>query len=86
MRETSVDPLLKSIGTRLMELRKEKGFTSHETFATAFSLPRVHYWRIEKGKANCTLKTLVKILTIHNLTLSEFFASMGTTHARMIFA
>lgn len=61
------------IGQRLIDLRKKKGYTSSESFALEHELPRVQYWRIEKGKANLTFKSLIKILQIHNLTFEEFF-------------
>jgi transcriptional regulator with XRE-family HTH domain len=68
--------LLEKVGKKLEELRKKKGYTSHETFAYDNEIPRVQYWRIEKGRANLTLKSLVKILAIHKLTVEEFFASL----------
>ncbi len=64
------------IGSRLTDLRKKKGYTSHEDFAYDFDLPRVQYWRIEKGKANITLKSLCKLLVIHNLSIEEFFCEI----------
>ena len=67
--------ILTEIGKRLLELRKAKGYTSHEDFALDYNLPRVQYWRLEKGKANFTIKSLVKILSIHELTVEEFFAT-----------
>lgn len=69
----SFDILLVEIGQRLTELRKQKGYKSHEAFAWDHDLPRAQYWRLEKGKANFTIKTLVKVLAIHNLSLVEFF-------------
>ena len=68
--------LLEKVGKKLEELRKKKGYTSHETFAYDNDIPRVQYWRIEKGRANLTLKSLVKILAIHKLTVEEFFISL----------
>jgi transcriptional regulator with XRE-family HTH domain len=68
--------LLEKVGKKLEELRKKKGYTSHETFAYDNEIPRVQYWRIEKGRANLTLKSLVKILAIHKLTVEEFFISL----------
>jgi hypothetical protein len=65
--------ILKEIGKRIASLRRNMGYTSHETFAFDHNLPRVNYWRLETGKTNCTMKTLVKILTIQNLTLEVFF-------------
>jgi transcriptional regulator with XRE-family HTH domain len=68
------------IGERLTEFRKKKGYTSYESFALDFDLPRVQYWRLEKGKANFTLATLAKILGIHNITLEEFFFTLRIKH------
>lgn len=68
--------LLEKVGKKLEDLRKKQGYTSHETFAYDNELPRVQYWRIEKGKTNVTLKSLVKILAIHKLTVEEFFADL----------
>lgn len=73
MKGESFDTLLKVIGYRLTELRKRKGYSSHENFAWDHDLPRAQYWRLEKGKANFTIKTLIKVLAIHNLTIEEFF-------------
>jgi transcriptional regulator with XRE-family HTH domain len=72
--------LLLTIGDKLTELRKQKGYSSHETFAFDYDLPRVQYWRLEKGKSNFTIKTLMKILAIHNLTVSEFFQRIDGYH------
>jgi transcriptional regulator with XRE-family HTH domain len=64
---------LERIGSRLTDLRKQKGYSSHEDFAYDYDLPRVQYWRIEKGKANVTIRSLYRILSIHKLTVEEFF-------------
>lgn len=65
--------LQKRIGLKLAELRKKKGYTSHEDFALDHEIPRVQYWRIEKGVTNLTIKSLVRLLAIHKLTVEEFF-------------
>jgi transcriptional regulator with XRE-family HTH domain len=69
--------LLITIGNRLTDLRKQKGYGSHEAFAFDYDLPRVQYWRLEKGKSNFTLRTLTKVLEIHNVSLDEFFSSLN---------
>lgn len=79
MPQDNHDQLLLEIGERLTHLRKKKGYSSHETFALDYDLPRVQYWRLEKGKANFTIRSLVKILEIHGLTVHEFFDSNGTS-------
>jgi hypothetical protein len=68
--------LLISVGRRLTELRKEKGYATHEDFAVEYDLPAFQYWRLEKGRANFTLKTLMRVLEIHQLSLEDFFISV----------
>lgn len=68
--------LQERIGLKLTELRKKSGYSSHEDFAFDHDIPRVQYWRIEKGKTNLTLKSLVKLLSIHKLTVEEFFSTL----------
>jgi transcriptional regulator with XRE-family HTH domain len=74
VKEEVLKSTLERIGARLTELRKQKGYTSHEDFAYDYDLPRVQYWRIEKGKANLTIRSLYRILAIHKLSVDEFFA------------
>ena len=72
--EEALKDLQERVGLKLMELRKRKGYTSHEDFAFDHDIPRVQYWRIEKGKTNLTLKSLIRLLSIHKMTVEEFFA------------
>ncbi len=65
--------ILVIVGVTLSELRKKKGYSTIKEFAHRYDLPEIQYWRIEKGKANVTLKTLVNILSIHRLSLHDFF-------------
>jgi hypothetical protein len=69
-----LEDTLENAGKKLTELRIGKGYKSHETFALDHDLPRVQYWRMEKGRANFTLKTLSKVLAIHKMSVEEFFA------------
>jgi DNA-binding XRE family transcriptional regulator len=75
-KDNLLENTLESAGKKLAELRICKGYKSHETFALDHDLPRVQYWRMEKGRANFTLKTLTKVLAIHKLTIEEFFATI----------
>jgi transcriptional regulator with XRE-family HTH domain len=75
--EVAFKKQLTKIGEKLAELRKKKGYTSHETFAYDFELSRVQYWRIEKGKSNITLKSLCTLLEIHGIDLKDFFNSLS---------
>ena len=71
----SEEMVLKEIGDRLKKLREDKGFTSYEHFAIEHDISRMHYWKIEKGKANITIRTLLKILALHDITIQQFFNS-----------
>ena len=76
MEKETADDLLIRVGDKLRALRKEKGYNSHEEFANAHDLPRVQYWRLEKGKSNFTMKSLDKVVAIHGLTVVEFLAKL----------
>jgi transcriptional regulator with XRE-family HTH domain len=80
VKEELLKNTLVRIGTKLTYLRKKKGYSSHEDFAFEYDLPRVQYWRIEKGKANITIRSLCRLLTIHNLSVEEFFYLMYKEH------
>lgn len=71
----SEEMVLKEIGDRLKKLREAKGFTSYEHFAIEHDISRMHYWKIEKGKANITIRTLLKILALHDISIQQFFNS-----------
>jgi transcriptional regulator with XRE-family HTH domain len=73
--EEVLSNLLKRVGLKLTELRKQKGYTSHEDFAFDHDIPRVQYWRIEKGQTNVTMKSLIRLLSIHKLSVEEFFST-----------
>ncbi len=65
--------VIEQIGSRLKHLREQKGFTSYERFAIEYDISRMHYWQIEKGKANITIRTLEKLLEIHEISIEKFF-------------
>jgi transcriptional regulator with XRE-family HTH domain len=76
VKEDALANILQRIGHRLTELRKKKGYKSHETFSYDFNVPRMQYWRMENGKTNLTLKSLLRVLSIHKITLEDFFKSL----------
>lgn len=67
--------VLEKVAKKIKQLRKDKGYTSFQAFAYDFELNRVQYWRIESGQ-NITLKTLIKVLEIHQISLGEFFKDL----------
>lgn len=70
--KVNLDPRIQKIADKIKALRILKGYTSHENFAWDYEINRVQYWRIEKG-SNITIKTLLTILDIHKVSLSDFF-------------
>lgn len=76
MEKKDLDPRILKIAEGIKKLRKEAGYTSHETFAFENDLPRQHYWQVEKG-SNITLNTLLRILDIHKKNPSDFMKDIG---------
>ncbi len=70
-----MDKRIIAVAKRLKELRIEKGYSSYEVFAWENDIPRIQYWRMEKG-TNFTIKTLLRILDVHKISLSEFFMDL----------
>lgn len=67
-----MDERIVKIAERVRQLRKEEGYVSYDYFAWENKIPRVQYWRMEKG-TNFTIKNLLRILDAHDMTLKEFF-------------
>ena len=67
-----MDERIIKIAEKIKRLRIEEGYSSHEFFAWENEIPRVQYWRMEKG-TNFTIKTLLRILDAHNMSLQDFF-------------
>lgn len=72
-KKLTTEETLLAIGERLKTLRIEKGYSSYEKFAWDNEINRVQYYRMEKG-ANITIKSLLKVLEVHDLSLEEFFS------------
>jgi transcriptional regulator with XRE-family HTH domain len=71
----SPDTYLALIGARLKEIRIAKGYSNYENVAYDHDISRMVVYRVEKG-TNLTLKTLLKFLTIYEVSPAEFFASV----------
>jgi hypothetical protein len=74
--DKSFKNMLSEVGSCLAALRVKKGYPTIKSFTERYDLPEIQYWRMEKGKANITLKSLSKILHIHRMTPNEFFCLM----------
>lgn len=74
----SLQNIMGEIGHALADLRLQKGYDSIKDFTLKHDLPMIQYWRIEKGKANLTLKSLHRLLAIHGITIGDFFCYLNT--------
>lgn len=72
-----IEKISAKVGQRIKELRLEAGYTSAEDFSNDNELNRVQYWRIESGTANITLNTLLLVLEVHKISISDFFSSLS---------
>ena len=70
-----LDPRIYKIADRVRQLRKSKGYVSHDDFAWNNKIPRIQYWRMEKG-TNFTIKNLLRILDAYDMTLEDFFSEI----------
>ncbi len=61
-----MDNRISQIANRVKELRKEAGAVSYDYFAWENKIPRVQYWRMEKG-TNFTIKNLLRIFDAHDM-------------------
>lgn len=74
MKNPEKEEFLTLIGARLKEIRIDKGYSNHETFADDMDMTRSQYWEYENGKKNITIINLKKILDNLNVSLTDFFA------------
>jgi transcriptional regulator with XRE-family HTH domain len=66
------EKFLKSFGTRLASIRKQKGITQ-EKLADAVDLHRTYIGFIEQGKRNPSIANIHKISKALNIKLAELF-------------
>jgi len=79
--ENLKSPELEAIGARLKELRKAKEYSNYEHIAFDLGMSRSAYWRLETG-VNFQLKTLIKICSLLDVTLEEFFKGIDVPNSK----
>ncbi len=67
-----LNELQQKIGAELKSMRLLAGFSSYEIFADKNNLSKIQYFKMEKG-TNFTLKSLDRILKIHDISIINFF-------------
>jgi transcriptional regulator with XRE-family HTH domain len=69
-------PEVVAIGSRLRELRKERGLTQAE-LARQIGIQQSDLSRMEKGEYRVSLDNLFKILAVFDLDLADFFGDQS---------
>jgi transcriptional regulator with XRE-family HTH domain len=69
-RETKA--VLRALGARIGELRASAGMTQEQA-AERLGMLTPNYARIEQGRANATVDTLVRIAKVFDVAVLEFF-------------
>lgn len=62
------------VGNELRQMRIKAGYKSYERFAYEHNISRIQYWKMENGN-NFTLKSLVKVLNAHQISMKDFLNS-----------
>ena len=62
----------KKLAKKLRQLREAKGL-SQEDLALKSNLGRSYYWRVEQGRINMTLETLVKLSNALGVDIAVLF-------------
>lgn len=71
-----MDNRILQIAQQIKKLRIDAGYGSYEFFAWDKKIPRMQYWRMEKG-TNFTMQSLLRVLDAHNMSLKDFFDSIN---------
>ena len=69
---TEKELYLSKLGKRIAELRKEKGLSQNE-LSYIIDCDKPNYRKIEKGKRNVTVGTLLKISEALEISMSDLF-------------
>lgn len=64
---------LQKLGSRIKQLRIQKGYTSYEYFAYEKNISRAQYGRYENGE-DLRYSSLIKIVKAFDMSMEEFFS------------
>ena len=73
--DKDTETVFKQIGKHIRQLRKAKGYSSHELFAYDHGFARAQYLSYEHGR-NMELYSLIKVAAALDMDLKDFFASL----------
>jgi transcriptional regulator with XRE-family HTH domain len=69
--------LLKSIGKKLKQERKNLGYKNSDDFAYESGINRSQYGKYEAGSQDIRLSTLVRIVNSLGMTAEDFFRTLN---------
>jgi transcriptional regulator with XRE-family HTH domain len=78
---TRTETAQRAVGLRIQELRQARGETQ-ESFAAKLGMLPPNYARIEQGRMNVTLDTLVRVATALKVELPELFVASKARRAK----
>lgn len=67
---------IQRIAEKIKQLRIERGYTSYRNFADDHDIEPKQYWKLEEGKVDFRISSLLRILEIHDLSLEDFFEGL----------
>jgi transcriptional regulator with XRE-family HTH domain len=71
---SSLDAALRDLGRRIHEIRRKRGLTQEQA-ASELAMEVTNFARIEQGRVNVTVKTLVRVARCLDVPLIEVFRS-----------
>ena len=75
MDEQDFQSYINKLGCKLLEIRKEKGLSQQElSYMTGIEKPYIR--KIEKGRTNPTVKTLLKLSSAFEMSITVFFKNI----------
>jgi transcriptional regulator with XRE-family HTH domain len=78
----SAKDALRALGRRIQELRREAGYTQ-ERMAERVEMLAPNYARIEQGRQNVTVDTLVRVARALDVPIIELFRMPRSTQAKI---
>ncbi|MGE0322508.1 MAG: helix-turn-helix domain-containing protein [Polyangiaceae bacterium] len=78
---TSLDDTLNAIGRRIREIRRQKGETQ-ESLSAKIAMLAPNFAKIEQGRTNPTIETLLRIADGLEVELAELFRRPQTARAK----
>ena len=74
--DPETEQLIKKIGDRMKELRKERGYSSYEKFAVLNDIGSAQYNKYERGTEDLRISSLYKVIKAYGISFEDFFKGL----------